>query len=128
MSDPSPDTLANTSDPSPAPSPTIALTRALLHLKMHRNALEQAIWAMRKNIEFAGVKDEAALTFGIRASLFALREFDDDAAFQAAVSAVLEPASEPASEPESTPSPSLAQQNSRESMHQPSASQSTYLP
>lgn len=73
------------------PSATVALTRALLHLKMHRNALEQAVWAMRKNVEFVGVKDEAALAFGIRAATFALREFDEDRVFKATVSELVEP-------------------------------------
>jgi hypothetical protein len=88
------------------PSATVALTRALLHLKMHRNALEQVIWAMRKQSEFVGVKDEAALAFGVRAATFALREFDEDETFKAAVSEML----------------TLTQLNSSESRHQPSAS------
>ncbi len=106
-------------DPSPVPpSDTIALTRALLHLKMHRNALEQAVRAMRKNIEFANVKDETALAFGIRASLFALRELEDDKVLQEVISTTLEPAPLAPTPLE----PSLTQQNSRESIHQPSAS------
>lgn len=97
------------------PSATVALTRALLHLKMHRNALEQVIWAMRKQSEFVGVKDEAALAFGVRAATFALREFDEDEVFKAAVSELVEPPLYP----ERTP---LTQPNSSESRHQPSAS------
>lgn len=91
--------MSESKEPSADPSPAVALTHALLHLKMHRNALEQAIWAMRKNVEFISVKDEAALAFGIRAAAFALREFDEDEVFKAALSAVVSATIDTALEP-----------------------------